>query len=119
MDLTALTAQSTKSRDLVWNELIGSDVYRMGHYPENYFRTVVDIGACFGLFSCWMANQHPDAQIHAFEPSPVNYKFLRENVEGSNIQIYSEALGSGEELVMQSVEPRRTENSWLVTRRCF
>jgi FkbM family methyltransferase len=42
-------------------------------------RLVVDAGANVGYASIWFANRYPDAKIVAIEPSPENFKLLRDN----------------------------------------
>lgn len=58
----------------------------------------LDIGAHIGTFSCRLAQLHPGATIHAFEPSPVTAGFLRRNVEqngfGNRVTVSIRALGA-------------------------
>ncbi len=41
---------------------------------------IIDVGANIGAFTCLAAYLHPDAQVHAFEPSPPHADRLADNV---------------------------------------
>jgi len=41
---------------------------------------IADVGANIGAFSCLAAHAHPEAQVHAFEPSKSHADLLEENV---------------------------------------
>lgn len=59
----------------------------------------LDIGASAGLF-CLLAKFHPDAQVLAYEPSPVPLGILKKNIElnnlGTRIHVSSFAIGGGD-----------------------
>lgn len=59
--------------------------------------TMIDVGANFGYFSLIWASANKRNEVIAFEASPRNYRFLKENVESNglsgNINTYSFALG--------------------------
>jgi FkbM family methyltransferase len=42
--------------------------------------TIFDIGACVGVYSCYLANSFPESQIHAFEPVAQHYTLLNHHV---------------------------------------
>lgn len=44
-------------------------------------RMIVDIGANVGMFAIAACKLHPNAQIFAFEPHPMNYRFLITNLK--------------------------------------
>lgn len=61
---------------------------------------VFDIGAHVGYFSLLMAKLvGPTGRVFAFEPLPLNLKYLRQHVYGNNIEnveIYTAAVGKSE-----------------------
>jgi FkbM family methyltransferase len=62
--------------------------------PEGHGRVFLDIGANVGYFSRFIAQQFPEATVHAFEPHPLTYKVLRMNTwqVGSRICTWPVAL---------------------------
>lgn len=58
----------------------------------------VDIGANIGSYTL-IASESPSALVHAFEPHPATFRFLRRNVDlnqRNNVSLYNAALGSSE-----------------------
>lgn len=55
--------------------------------------TIVDAGANIGLSTVYLKNKFPNAAIISIEPSLVNFKILKKNIEGyQNISIVNGAL---------------------------
>ncbi len=48
--------------------------------------TVIDIGANLGWYSMHVAQLHPLATVHAFEPIPSTFEFLNKNIELNKIK---------------------------------
>src|SRR4051794_23435355 len=48
--------------------------------------TCLDIGANLGLTAITIAHYCPNGEVFAFEPSPVNASYLRENIERNKIK---------------------------------
>lgn len=64
-------------------EIFFLDEYRLAFdYLDNFFRkkTIVDLGANFGLFSLLCAHRYHDALIKAYEPAPPNCKQIKANI---------------------------------------
>jgi FkbM family methyltransferase len=61
-------------------------------------RTCLDIGANIGLASLTMHRLAPEAQILAFEPSPLTFKYLSENISqaGCSDRVSMNQLAMGE-----------------------
>ncbi len=82
-------------------EIFAEDCYRfewfLGSLRERPIQ-VFDIGAHVGTFACRLAQVHPSATIHAYEPSPTTAKFLRKNVEqngfADRIEVFETALAA-------------------------
>lgn len=56
---------------------------------------IYDCGANVGLSTLFFASKFSGATIHAFEPSPVVYKALEQNVKSNkigNVQLYQKAI---------------------------
>jgi FkbM family methyltransferase len=59
--------------------------------------TVIDIGANMGWYSINIAKKYPSSSVHAFEPIPKTYSFLRKNTllnEISNVKILNFGLSN-------------------------
>ena len=50
------------------------------------YKTILDIGAYTGLFSLVAALVNPNAKIHAYEPNPVTFGFLKKNLSLNNFK---------------------------------
>jgi FkbM family methyltransferase len=58
---------------------------------------VIDAGANMGFFSIFVAVEHPDATVYAFEPTPLTFAALKNNVKYyPNIKVFNYALGESE-----------------------
>lgn len=82
-----------------------------GNLPRN--ANCLDIGANLGLTAVTVASHCVDGTVYAFEPSPRNLGFLRQNIEQNNIRnisIVEAALGFDEGHVMFSI-PNNLGNS--------
>jgi FkbM family methyltransferase len=55
---------------------------------------IVDAGANIGASAVWFAIEYPKAQVVAFEPEEGNFRVLRKNAEGLNIEPHRAAIGS-------------------------
>ncbi len=56
--------------------------------------TILDCGANFGAFSLWASHRWPGAKIHAYEPHPRTFEYLRKNLRSySNVTLYECAVG--------------------------
>ena len=58
-------------------------------------RIIFDIGSNIGLFSIFISQKYPKAQIYAFEPNPSVFKVLKRNIEINKItqaHIYNAAI---------------------------
>src|SRR5207253_534835 len=47
---------------------------------------IIDLGAHVGVVSTFLAKQHPDVTIHAFEPTPPVYTLLVENLHRNRVR---------------------------------
>lgn len=65
--------------------------------------TMVDVGANFGYFSLIWASANKSNEVIAFEASPRNYKYLKENVENNGllgrVSVHSFALGKSNDVL--------------------
>jgi FkbM family methyltransferase len=48
-------------------------------------KSIVDVGAHVGAFSCWVASRAPASRIVAFEPEPRNFSDLQANVSRNKL----------------------------------
>lgn len=55
--------------------------------------TVVDIGACVGIFIDYCLIQHAKARVYAFEPLEANYRFLQQKYTGdARVTLFPQAV---------------------------
>eukprot|EP00761_Pharyngomonas_kirbyi_P002383 gb/GECH01002387.1/.p1 GENE.gb/GECH01002387.1/~~gb/GECH01002387.1/.p1 ORF type:complete len:315 (+),score=66.08 gb/GECH01002387.1/:1-945(+) len=66
--------------------------------PKNQDSTIIDIGATYGIFSLYMASQHPRSTLYAMEPIPLTFECLCRNVENSSFsnRIHTIRAGASE-----------------------
>lgn len=57
-------------------------------------KTILDIGANFGLFSLLAADRWSDAAIHAYEPNPRVFPHLKANAKFIGATVYQAGVGS-------------------------
>lgn len=82
-----------------YQEIVVNDVYRMNDWDNNYFDTIIDIGANVGMFILYASIRNPNAKIFAYEPCVQTYKQLEKNTFYlSNVKCFNAALGNGSPL---------------------
>mmetsp|Transcript_142669 Transcript_142669/g.251882 ORF Transcript_142669/g.251882 Transcript_142669/m.251882 type:complete len:374 (+) Transcript_142669:21-1142(+) len=65
------------------------DIYDLGklsHAMPTSMHVIVDIGANVGLFSIAACHLFPNATIYAFEPHPLNYRYLVKNLKAAGCE---------------------------------
>ena len=60
---------------------------------ENESPVFFDVGANVGNYSASLLSHFPNAVIHAFEPHPRNYSYLKDNESSNRLKCYNVALG--------------------------
>lgn len=77
-------------------EIFANGCYRLPIVPPTG-GTVVDIGANIGAFTLDCAARYPQVTIEAYEPNPIAYRVLEQNVRANRLEhrvrIYAEAVG--------------------------
>ncbi len=76
--------------------IVNRDIYQVRRYADNYFHSILDIGANLGIFSVFMRMRHPDATIVAVEPCMETCQYLRQNINMLNIHVQEKAFGNGQ-----------------------
>lgn len=80
--------------DFVYREVFVEQIYTKCFGPLPAAATVVDVGANIGLFSLLLKQLYPEARVYAFEPSPVHFGLLRQNLAAySPVQLFQQGLG--------------------------
>ncbi|PKY00686.1 methyltransferase FkbM [Aspergillus campestris IBT 28561] len=77
---------------------------------------IVDVGANIGLFSLYMKQRHPGAQILAFEPAPETFDVLTRNLDlhgASGVAAHRCALGADRHTATLTYYPNVPGNSTL------
>jgi FkbM family methyltransferase len=79
--------------------------YGLGKGAESV-ATILDVGANVGFFSLCARNFYPQAKIHAYEPNPRAFSFLKRNVLDCGIEIFPEAIGAapGKVVIVDSAD---------------
>jgi len=92
-----ITIFHEKNRNDVINEVFKEDCYNIQDIPIG--STVIDIGAHIGTFTLRCAVER-NCTVYAYEPSPINYRFLRKNIEANGlnkVKIFNKAIGKKNE----------------------
>lgn len=56
---------------------------------------IIDLGANCGAFSLWALHRFPGAEIHAYEPHPETYEYLKKNTTNLvAIKTYNHGIGT-------------------------
>ena len=80
--------------DFVYREVFVEQIYTRAFGPLPAAACVVDVGANIGLFSLLVKQLYPEARVYAFEPSPVHYALLRQNLAAyQQVQLFQQGLG--------------------------
>ncbi len=67
---------------VLYREIFEQKVYLAGGLMMPDHAVVVDVGANIGLFTLFALETCPSAFVHAFEPAPLIFELLRQNVRG-------------------------------------
>lgn len=80
--------------DFVYREVFVEQVYTRHFTDIPPAPCVVDVGANIGLFSLFIKQHYPQAQVYAFEPSPAHFELLVQNIAGlEDVHCFREGLG--------------------------
>ncbi|MFX0012751.1 MAG: FkbM family methyltransferase, partial [Candidatus Hermodarchaeota archaeon] len=107
------------------DKLTALDVYDEVYVENEYFRhglqlndndVVFDIGANIGLFSRYIATKATNLQIYTFEPVPIIFDVLQENLKNSpaNFKNYNIGLAEKEEIATIHYFPRVSADSAII-----
>ena len=78
------------------------------------FATIIDGGANVGEYAAIMRGDFPDAEIHAFEPTPKLFQGMKERFEGdAKISCYELALGEEDGTATFHLTPDTVSSSLL------
>lgn len=81
-----------------YREIFQTNIYEF--HPSDNSRTILDCGANMGLSVLYFALNYPTHHIVAFEPDPVIFSILQENIKAfgfANVEIHNEAVWNNEE----------------------
>ena len=85
--------------DFVYREVFVDEVYTRHFDRLPPQPCVVDVGANIGLFSLFIRERYPGCTVHAFEPSPVHFALLQQNLADDHgrltegIHLHRQGLG--------------------------
>lgn len=83
-----------------YSEVAVEDCYRIFNYSKRAKpRVIVDIGANIGMFSKLCSMLFPEADIYAYEPNPSALNWLRQNADGTRIQVLPVAVAESSAVV--------------------
>ena len=75
---------------------------------------MIDIGANIGMLSIFARLLHPQMDIFSFEPHPVTFQNLNENVRHMKINTFNFAMGNGEKFYLTKERKMDLCNSFSV-----
>ena len=81
----AITFPSDRSLGLQYQDL-KKDLTKVSDLNLQPGDIVLDLGACVGLWSFWLADLYPDARIFAVEPMPHNFDNLKLGIEANGFK---------------------------------
>jgi FkbM family methyltransferase len=82
----SLVSDGGPSARTCYREVVVEDCYRLFDLPRDFRpRQIVDIGANIGTFSKLCSVLFPDAVVHAYEPYPAAFAWLKENAANTKI----------------------------------
>ena len=76
MDYKGSNLMNTVNQEIN-NKFPGADI---GSYVFPEGSTIVDVGANIGMISIMIARQNPTCTVYAFEPMPMTYAYLAQNI---------------------------------------
>lgn len=86
---------NSKEYHKIKKEIWGEGIYYFESNNPSPF--IIDIGSHIGISVLYFKNLFPNSQILAFEPNPISFEFLRENVDGNglnNVTLVNEGISS-------------------------
>jgi FkbM family methyltransferase len=96
--------------------IIENDEYELNNFSN--IKTIIDIGAHIGAFSIFAKNKFPNANVFAYEPSPVSYKLLQDNIELNilnNVNTFQSAVSDKRGIAELSIFPNSNWSDSLLT----
>jgi amino acid adenylation domain-containing protein/FkbM family methyltransferase len=99
----------------LYNEIFAEQCYLQHGITLNDGDCVFDIGANIGLFTLYVHQHYPHAQVYAFEPIPAIFETLRNNVSlyGLHTHLFQYGLFSEEKLAKFTYYPHFSAMSGL------
>lgn len=85
---------SELSRETLFKEIFGGKSYPIMPGLTDV-KTIVDVGANVGCASLFFHAAYPEAEVFAYEPDPVVYGVMRENIEPFQDRIFPRNYGVG------------------------
>lgn len=88
-----LDAEDTDESRGIFAEVILYDSYGLSSIDHNSPpRRILDIGANIGSFSVFASLHFPEAEIHAYEPHPLAFSWLKKNTQQRNVKLFNLAV---------------------------
>ena len=81
----------------VYDEIFGRKIYAFQSVKKNPL--ILDLGANIGMSLAFFKQQYPEARVLAFEPDPMNFEILSENVKRngwSEVRLFNTLLADRE-----------------------
>ena len=91
----------------LWKEIFLREIYVL-HNTENKPSSILDVGSNFGLSSLFFKLLYQDVAITAFEPNPLTFDRLKQNIEGNklhNVTLLNVAVDGSAGTVRLFVDP--------------
>lgn len=76
------------------DRISGEKHFIASHVPDMTQGVIIDVGANVGNYSKNLRKSNQNIQIFSFEPHPVTYKKLLENMEGLKVRAFNLGVGS-------------------------
>lgn len=65
---------------------LNDDVYGINNINFNENDVIIDLGGHVGMFTIYLSKKYPNIKIYTFEANPLNFNFLKKNIEINNVK---------------------------------
>jgi amino acid adenylation domain-containing protein/FkbM family methyltransferase len=103
--------------EVLYKEIFEDESYLRHGIKLSDESCVFDVGANIGMFSLFVQQRWPHAQVHAFEPIPTTYKVLETNIQlhGLNVRPYNCGLSERSGTATFTFYPQMSAMSGMYT----
>ncbi len=102
---------NSKEYHTLKREIWGEDIYSFNSEKDSPL--IIDIGAHIGISVLYFKSIYPNSKILAFEPNPISFEILNENVESNsleNVELFNTAISTNDGITKLYID--NGEHEW-------